>query len=147
MTALPPGNADEADRIEKMANYVAKNGMPFEQVVRQKHAGNPQFSFLEMRGPSNAYYRHVLNCIMNGGWTLEQIVQVRQQQMQQMQIQMQQQQHHHQHHQQQMHMHMHMQQQQQQQQMHRQAVSPPNLPGDFSPEEEAEFKEIMRSFQ
>lgn len=51
--------------------------MEFEQIMRQKQIGNPQFGFLEPNNPAFPYYRHVLNCLMNGGWTLEQIVQVR----------------------------------------------------------------------
>jgi hypothetical protein len=77
--ALPPSNVDLAIRIEKLADYVARNGIQFEQVTRQKQYGNPEFSFLEDGDANNAYYRHVVNCLQYGGWTLDQIIQVRNQ--------------------------------------------------------------------
>lgn len=111
-TPPPPPIAEDADRVEKMANYVARNGcasmtaaasaaaiaaaatatalaaalptatlvtlspaasLQFEQVLREKQAANPKFQFLSPAGEYYHYYRHVLNCLMNGGWTLEQV--------------------------------------------------------------------------
>jgi len=42
-----------------------------------KQQGNPQFEFLKFGGSANGYYRHILNCMANGGWTLEQVRTVR----------------------------------------------------------------------
>ncbi len=52
--------------------------------MRNKQQGNPAFAFLEPANPAFAYYRHVLNCLMNGGWNIDQIIQTRNQQLSQM---------------------------------------------------------------
>lgn len=75
--AAPPTDVELAIRIEKLADYVARNGAKFEQITRQNQQGNPEFQFLEEGNINNKYYRHVLNCLLNGGWTLDQIIQVR----------------------------------------------------------------------
>jgi len=70
---LPPPDPVLAERIEKTAFGVAKNGPQFEAMLVAKQQGNPQFDFLKYGGSANGYYRHVLNCMANGGWTLEQV--------------------------------------------------------------------------
>jgi|AntAceMinimDraft_5_1070358.scaffolds.fasta_scaffold116055_1 hypothetical protein len=70
---LPPPDPAFAERIEKTAFGVAKNGPQFEAMLVAKQQGNPQFEFLVFGGSANGYYRHVLNCMANGGWTLDQV--------------------------------------------------------------------------
>lgn len=77
--AQPPSDTDLAIRIEKLADYVARNGVQFEHITRQKQQGNPEFQFLDQGDPNHGYYRHVLNCLQNGGWTLDQVIQIRNQ--------------------------------------------------------------------
>lgn len=36
----------DAERVEKMAEYVARNGGNFEEMVRQREKGNEMLSFL-----------------------------------------------------------------------------------------------------
>lgn len=51
-------NADVETRniIDKLANFVARNGPEFEQMTQEKQRDNPKFFFL-FGGEFNAYYR------------------------------------------------------------------------------------------
>ena len=42
--------------IDKLANFVARNGPEFEQMTQEKQRDNPKFFFL-FGGEFNAYYR------------------------------------------------------------------------------------------
>ena len=44
--------------VDKTANFVARNGLDFENKIREKEASNPRFSFLSATDPYNAYYKH-----------------------------------------------------------------------------------------
>lgn len=59
------GNAENKKRIflpsaivDKTAAFVARNGIDFENKIREKEASNPRFSFLSATDPYNAYYQH-----------------------------------------------------------------------------------------
>ncbi|KAJ1415370.1 hypothetical protein B484DRAFT_401470, partial [Ochromonadaceae sp. CCMP2298] len=70
----PPPDADElAERIKKLATYVARNGADFESKVREKEALNPLFAFLrDEHGEANRYYQWVLFCAQQG-YSAEQV--------------------------------------------------------------------------
>lgn len=44
--------------VDKTAAFVARNGIDFENKIREKEATNPRFSFLSSTDPYNAYYQH-----------------------------------------------------------------------------------------
>uniref|UniRef100_A0A914XR38 SURP motif domain-containing protein n=1 Tax=Plectus sambesii TaxID=2011161 RepID=A0A914XR38_9BILA len=44
--------------VDKTAAFVARNGIDFENKIREKEAGNPRFNFLSQTDPYNAYYQH-----------------------------------------------------------------------------------------
>ncbi|VDN55427.1 unnamed protein product [Dracunculus medinensis] len=44
--------------VDKTAAFVARNGVDFENKIREKEAANPRFSFLNATDPYNAYYQH-----------------------------------------------------------------------------------------
>lgn len=52
---IPPP-PDQQPVIDKMANYVAKNGTEFENTVKAKC--DPRFEFLHSYHVHNAYYEH-----------------------------------------------------------------------------------------
>jgi calcium homeostasis endoplasmic reticulum protein len=45
-----------AERIQKLANYVARNGPNFEEIIKQKEQTNAKFAFL-FGGENYPYYR------------------------------------------------------------------------------------------
>ncbi|CAG0886378.1 unnamed protein product [Cyprideis torosa] len=51
----PPEDPDVRNVIEKLAQFVARNGPEFEAMTKEKQRGNPKFSFL-FGGENNAYY-------------------------------------------------------------------------------------------
>ncbi|KAL3993662.1 Pre-mRNA splicing factor PRP21 like family protein [Acanthocheilonema viteae] len=44
--------------VDKTAAFVARNGIDFENKIREKEAANSRFSFLSATDPYNAYYQH-----------------------------------------------------------------------------------------
>ncbi|VDN01355.1 unnamed protein product [Thelazia callipaeda] len=44
--------------VDKTAAFVARNGVDFENKIREKEASNPRFGFLSVTDPYNAYYQH-----------------------------------------------------------------------------------------
>ncbi|VDK69291.1 unnamed protein product [Anisakis simplex] len=44
--------------VDKTAAFVARNGIDFENKIREKESSNPRFSFLSNTDPYNAYYQH-----------------------------------------------------------------------------------------
>lgn len=54
----PPEEPSVAERIQKMANYVFRNGPDFEEMMKQKEQNNPKFGFL-FGGEHCQYYRYV----------------------------------------------------------------------------------------
>ncbi|EPX74724.1 splicing factor Sap114 [Schizosaccharomyces octosporus yFS286] len=55
---LPPPEIREI--IDKSAGYVARNGLAFEEKIRQNEIKNPKFSFLQVDDPYYKYYQHKL---------------------------------------------------------------------------------------
>lgn len=47
---------DQKNIIDKLANFVARNGSKFEEMTKQKQKGNPKFAFL-FSGEFYNYYR------------------------------------------------------------------------------------------
>ncbi|CAJ0577979.1 unnamed protein product, partial [Mesorhabditis spiculigera] len=52
--------------VDKTANFVARNGVEFENKIREKEAQNPRFSFLLPTDPYNAYYKHKVKELQEG---------------------------------------------------------------------------------
>ncbi len=44
--------------VDKTAAFVARNGIDFENKIREKEAMNSRFNFLSATDPYNAYYQH-----------------------------------------------------------------------------------------
>lgn len=59
-TARPQDVALE-QRISKLAEFACKNGPPFVNMIREKQAGNPEYSFLSA-GPGADYFTWKLYC-------------------------------------------------------------------------------------
>lgn len=51
---------EQRNIIEKLANFVARNGAEFENVTKSKQQDNPKFNFL-FGGEFYAYYQYRLN--------------------------------------------------------------------------------------
>ncbi|XP_064626296.1 calcium homeostasis endoplasmic reticulum protein-like isoform X2 [Lineus longissimus] len=58
--AKPPDDPDLKNIIDKLANFVARNGPEFEQMTKQKQKDNPRFSFL-FGGEHFNYYQCKVN--------------------------------------------------------------------------------------
>ena len=46
------------DIVDKTASFVARNGIEFENRIRQNEINNPKFNFLNPADPYHAYYQH-----------------------------------------------------------------------------------------
>jgi hypothetical protein len=58
----PPSDPELRKRIEKLAQYVVKSGVGFEQKVREKEKDNPQWAFLRNKdNAAAAYYRWMIH--------------------------------------------------------------------------------------
>lgn len=57
--AVPPSDPELQKRIDKLAEYAAKNGPEFEAMIREKQQDNPDYSFL-FGGEGHNYYRYKL---------------------------------------------------------------------------------------
>eukprot|EP01018_Ginkgo_biloba_P022688 Gb_16843 [translate_table: standard] len=55
----PPADADLQKRIDKLAEYAAKNGPDFEKMIREKQQDNPAYNFL-FGAEGHSYYRYKL---------------------------------------------------------------------------------------
>ena len=55
--SLFPADPELKNIIDKLANFVARNGPEFEQMTKQKQKGNPRFSFL-YGGDHFNYYQY-----------------------------------------------------------------------------------------
>lgn len=49
--------------VDKTAAFVARNGIDFENKIREKESGNPRFNFLSQTDPYNAYYQHKVSIL------------------------------------------------------------------------------------
>jgi len=52
--------------VEKTASFVARNGVEFEQRIKQNEINNPKFNFLNPGDPYNAYYQYKVDLIREG---------------------------------------------------------------------------------
>ncbi|KAG8074867.1 hypothetical protein GUJ93_ZPchr0006g44267 [Zizania palustris] len=57
--APPPSDPELQKRIDKVVEYIAKNGPEFEVVIRDKQHDNPDYAFI-FGGEGHAYYRYKL---------------------------------------------------------------------------------------
>lgn len=57
--APPPSDPELQKRIDKLVEYIAKNGPEFEIVIRDKQHDNPDYAFV-FGGEGHAYYRYML---------------------------------------------------------------------------------------
>jgi len=55
--AGPPEDLAERNIIEKLCEYVKRNGAAFEVLTRDRQRDSPKFQFLNSEHPSNAYYK------------------------------------------------------------------------------------------
>eukprot|EP01066_Platyproteum_vivax_P013627 Platyproteum_vivax@DN6155_c0_g1_i1.p1 len=62
----PPHIESTKLNIEKIAEFVFKNGQAFEEMTRQKNANNPNFQFLYAGGEFSEFYQFVLYCYRQG---------------------------------------------------------------------------------
>lgn len=53
----PPSDPEQRSVIDKLAQFVARNGPDFEHMTMEKQQGNPQFAFL-FGGEHSDYYKH-----------------------------------------------------------------------------------------
>ncbi|KAL5968588.1 Calcium homeostasi endoplasmic reticulum protein [Taenia solium] len=53
----PPSDLEQRSVIDKLAQFVARNGPDFERMTMEKQQGNPQFAFL-FGGEHSDYYKH-----------------------------------------------------------------------------------------
>jgi hypothetical protein len=59
-----PTDLEEVKRIDKVAEYAAKNGQQFEALMKEKQKDNPAYAFL-VGGENSAYYRYKLWSLLN----------------------------------------------------------------------------------
>jgi len=52
--------------VDKTAGFVARNGIEFEQRIKQNEINNPKFNFLNTGDPYHAYYQHRVVVIREG---------------------------------------------------------------------------------
>jgi splicing factor 3A subunit 1 len=57
--------------VDKTAGFVARNGIEFEQRIKQNEINNPKFNFLNPGDPYHAYYKHKVVVIREGKPDLE----------------------------------------------------------------------------
>ncbi|POO03861.1 RNA polymerase II-binding domain containing protein [Trema orientale] len=57
--AAPPSDPELHKRVDKLAEYAAKNGPEFEAMIREKQQDNPDYGFL-FGGEGHGYYRYKL---------------------------------------------------------------------------------------
>eukprot|EP01133_Synstelium_polycarpum_P010902 gene10902-12707_t len=65
LPSAPPQSAKEQTIIDKMADYVARNGPRFESYTQEKQRENQKFAFLNTGHPYHDYYRWKLWTIKN----------------------------------------------------------------------------------
>ncbi|KAJ1456486.1 hypothetical protein M885DRAFT_517228 [Pelagophyceae sp. CCMP2097] len=61
-----PADPEVQELIDRLAEYVAKDGGPLEKLIRAREAGNARFSFLRQKSAEATYYRwRVYACLMD----------------------------------------------------------------------------------
>ncbi len=63
---LIPDSSKQNAIIEKTANFVAKQGLQMEILIKTKQSANPQFNFLNFDDQLNPYYKHLVGLIKTG---------------------------------------------------------------------------------
>jgi hypothetical protein len=58
----PPEDLADKAIIDKLAEFVARNGLKFEQMMQEKQKENPKFGFIEEGHAFNPYYRFKIWC-------------------------------------------------------------------------------------
>ena len=58
----PPSDPEQRSVIDKLAQFVARNGPEFERMTMEKQHGNPQFAFL-FGGDYSDYYRYKVDVL------------------------------------------------------------------------------------
>lgn len=61
--AAPPADDALAQRISKLAQFAARNGPSFVDLMRTKQAGNAEYAFLNS-GVGSGYWRWILYCTL-----------------------------------------------------------------------------------
>lgn len=59
LPAAPPADPELQKRIDKLVEYIGKNGPDFEAMIRDKQRDNPDYAFV-FGGEGHAYYRYML---------------------------------------------------------------------------------------
>lgn len=59
--------------VDKTAAFTARNGIEFENKIREKEAENPKFNFLSVTDPYHAYYQHKVKEFQTGVATMPQV--------------------------------------------------------------------------
>lgn len=62
--ASPPADDALVQRITKLADYAARNGSQFVELMRSKQSGNPEYAFL-FGGEGSGYYTWYLYCTVH----------------------------------------------------------------------------------
>ena len=60
---MPPSDSALAQRITKLAQFAARNGPSFVELMRAKQAGNPEYAYLE-GGEGSGYWSWILYCTL-----------------------------------------------------------------------------------
>ena len=60
-----PGDAALAQRISKLAQFAARNGPSFVELIKAKQAANPEYGFLHS-GDGADFWRWILFCALQG---------------------------------------------------------------------------------
>jgi len=63
---IAPQDLETRHRIEKMAEYINRNGPSFENMMQQKQQGNPAFSFLFPGTEQYPFFKWAIHCMRNG---------------------------------------------------------------------------------
>mmetsp|Transcript_15933 Transcript_15933/g.26690 ORF Transcript_15933/g.26690 Transcript_15933/m.26690 type:complete len:559 (+) Transcript_15933:175-1851(+) len=75
--AMKPSQEEDLNRIEKLVAYIIRNGLSFQDMIKNKEKDNPQFSFL-FDGKDTAYYQWRLLCTLRE-YSDRNILQIKQQ--------------------------------------------------------------------
>lgn len=60
-----PGDGALSQRISKLAQFAARNGPSFVQLIKAKQAANPEYGFLQ-GGEGADFWRWTLHCAIHG---------------------------------------------------------------------------------
>lgn len=69
-SSLPFSDTDLQNIIDKLANFVARNGTDFEMMTKEKQKNNPKFGFL-FGGEYYNYYQYKVTSEQRSKYTVE----------------------------------------------------------------------------